>query len=258
MNSIPTTLIDKLHHPDHNERSAAVFELDRLDNAAKLSVLIQALRTDPDLYVREDLTYAIMNMGSLAVAPLMTLLNDEDAQIRHHAAHTLGKIGDASAVDALTNALQDSNAALVVQKVIFALGQIGDAAAVPALVALVGHTERTVQTALITVLEHFGDSAVPLLLQAMQHERWQVREQAADILGGIGDAAALPSLIDALQDDQWQVRFAAVTALGHLGSDAAHNALRNLPDDPEPKINDLITRLLKPRTGASKRLNFTL
>ena len=164
--------------------------------------------------------------------------------MRHHAAHVLGKIADARAVDALMYALQDTDTA-VVSKAAFGLGQIGDARAIPALVAIVGHENRDVQTMLITVLERFGMVSVQPLMAIMTNERWQVREQAADILGQIGDQQALPVLIEALKDEMWQVRFAAVTALGHMGGAQAKAALQNMSADPEQRVQTLVSQVLR-------------
>ncbi len=244
MNPIPQDLLEQLRHPDKSERSDAVFQLDRMDNPDKLAILIQALRTEPDLFVREDITFALMHMGDLAVPALIALLQDEDAGVRHHVAHVLGKIGHPDAADALIRTLQDT-APHVAAKSAFALGQIGDAKAIPALVNLLGHENREVQTALINVLEEFGAEAVPALLVALEHERWRVREHAADALGVIGDSVAVPALIHALQDAHWQVRFAAVTALHYLGDRAARPALQQLQNDPESRVSSLVATILR-------------
>jgi HEAT repeat protein len=243
MNTLPITLLDRLGHPDKSTRSAAVLELHRLDHPDKLAVLIQSLRTEPDLFVREDITYAVMNMGHAAVAALCQLLTDADANVRHHAAHTLGKIGDPAAVDALINVLDDDDSRVVL-KAAFALAQIGDERALPALVDLLGDDDREVQTGLLNIIESFDTAAVPLLMAALDHERWQVREQVIDALGVIGDHAALPALTDALQDDHWQVRFAAVTALSHIGP-VAKNALEQIPTDPDPRVSELVAQVLR-------------
>jgi HEAT repeat protein len=237
------TLIEQLHHPNHNLRSSAVFALEKLDDAGKTDALIQALGTELDFYVREDLTWALVRIGEPAFQKLVALLGDPTAAGRPYAAHTLGKMRDARAVDALIAALHDADIAVVL-KAVFALGQIGEARAIPAIVGLLGHENEELQTTLTQVLEAFGASAVPDLLRAMEDERWPAREQAAHILGLIGDERAFPALVNALQDTEWQVRFAAVTALGYLGGENAKAALQPMHNDPHPRVRGLVPRVL--------------
>ncbi len=244
MNPIPVTLIEKLHHPDHNVRSSAVFELNHLDNPNKLSLLIQALRTEPDLNVREDITYALVSLGSEALSSLINLLKNQDAEVRHHAAHTLGKIGKADATEALIDALQDTDPK-VSAKAAYALSQIGDAKAIPALIRLLDDDNPDVKTSVMEALETFGALAVPFLVNTMTHEKWQVREQVVEMFGSIQDKEAIPALITALQDEHWQIRFSAVTALGYMRDKTVKDALEQVRDDPVPQINALASKILK-------------
>lgn len=244
MSEALNTLREQLRHPDNNLRSQAALRLGKLDDADALKLLIDALRTEPSLYVREDITWAIVRKGDAAVLPLIDLLRDPSPAARHHAAHVLSKIGDSRTVEALIEALHDSDDTVVL-KVVFALGQIGDSRAIPALMDVLGHENADVQSTLVTVLENFGSAAVNSLIQALIHQRWQVREQAADILGLIGSRDAVPALVEALQDAHWQVRFAAVTALGQLGGVSAKNAVLAMHDDPDQRVRSLTPRVVR-------------
>lgn len=216
MTNIPQALLDQLQHPHENERSKAVFALDRLDAPDKLSVLIDALRNERDLLVREDITHALMHIGEAALLPLLALLDDPSAQIRHDAVHTLGKIADSGALEALVGRLSDDSA-VVVRKTVTALGQIRDPRAVVPLVGILGHDNLEVQQTLLEVLESFGALAVAPLIEVLESGDANAYEQAADILGLIGDASAIPALRAALTNDSPAVRFAAQTALRAIG-----------------------------------------
>lgn len=237
-------LAEQLQHPDRMVRSQALLNLRDSDAADTLDILLQALCSEDDLLIREDLTWAIVRFGDAAIQPLIDLMQDKNPAIRHHAAHVLGKIRAPRAVDALIHALDDVDVTVVL-KAAFSLGQIGDERAVPALVGLVGHEHHEIQATLLRVLEEFAVPAFPLLIKIATHARWQVREQAVDILGAIGDPAALPVLITALKDEHWAVRFAAVTALKEIGGAEAKQALQSMLDDPEKRVHILAQKVLK-------------
>ena len=86
MSEALNTLREQLRHPDNNLRSQAALRLGKLDDADALKLLIDALRTEPSLYVREDITWAIVRKGDAAVLPLIDLLRDPSPAARHHAA----------------------------------------------------------------------------------------------------------------------------------------------------------------------------
>lgn len=244
MNQNFQTLVDDLHHPDKNVRSQAAVSIGKLDDPNAVNILIEALITEPDMYVREDITWALVRVKDAALQLLIVLLDDTNPSTRHLVTHVLTKIGGQEVLEPLIHALHDTEPT-VISKAAFGLAQIGDERAIPALVSLVGHENREVQTMLMNVLERFDTASVQPLIELMASERWQVREQAADILGAIGDKAALPVLIDALKDEVWQVRFAAVTALGHLGGAEAKSALESMQDDPDSRVQELASKLLK-------------
>jgi HEAT repeat protein len=246
------TLIEQLHHPDKNVRSSAVFALEKLDDVGVADALIQALSTEPDFYVREDLTWALVRIGEPAFQKLVAVLGDPQAAGRPYIAHTLSKMRDARTVDALLAVLHDSDIA-VVRKAVFALGQIGEARAISAIVMLLGCEDEELQTVLTQALEKFGASAVPALLSALKDENPTVREQAAHILGQLGGEEAGTALIDALNDPEWQVRFAVVTALGYAGGEQARAALQTALDDPHPQVSGLAPKVLA-RIKSPKRV----
>ncbi|MCA0458189.1 MAG: HEAT repeat domain-containing protein [Chloroflexi bacterium] len=242
MDTALNTLLDDLYNPDKNIRSKAAVEFGKTDDLSLVPALIDALVAEPDLNVREDLTWALVRLKAAAFQPLVALLSDANPKTRHSAVHVLTKIGGEVVVDALTGMLADSEPS-VISKAAFGLAQVGDERAIPALVAIVGHENREVQTMLMDVLERFGEPSVQPLIERMNDERWQVREQAADSLGGIGDRAAVPVLVEALKDEMWQVRFSAVTALAHIGGVEAKAALQHMPEDSEPRVRELVAKV---------------
>lgn len=240
------TLIESLHHLDRSAQSEAALALGKLGDLDAVDALIQALCTDTDLLVREDITWALVRLREGSFAPVLALLKDSSAAVRHNAAHVLGKMADPRAVDGLINALGDTDDAVVL-KAAFALSQIRDESAIPALVRILGHKNTEVQSMLTQVLEGFSPASIEPLVEALNDARWQVREHAADALGAIGAKETIPALTALLRDENWEVRFAAVTALGNIGGAKAKLALCQMPQDTNVRVQTLAEKLLSTR-----------
>lgn len=242
---IPVTIMQQIKHPNISERSKAVLALAREDYRQDdvLDVLLDALRDETDILVREDISFSLMQLGDYAIDALVDLLQDDDANVRHHAAHTLGKIGNPVVIDALVNVLNDSSDT-VVHKTVYALGQIGDARAVEGLVTILGHPNADVQTNLVKALTAFGTTSIPHLIAQLGHQNWAVREQAVDILGQIQDETVIPLLQQALYDSDWRVRLSAVNAIGHFGGKIAQPILRDKASDQSSVVQALIDRFI--------------
>lgn len=90
----------------------------------------------------------------------------------------------------------------------------------------------------------FADS-VDQLGQALLTDRsYNVRAQAAIVLGKIKDRRGVPLLISALRDKEAAVRTMAAASLGKLGDAAAIPALRACLEDPEVPVRTAATRAI--------------
>ena len=89
-------------------------------------------------------------------------------------------------------------------------------------------------------LAHFGQASVPALIEALNHKKPEVRQDAIHALGWIGEDAnaAVPALIAHLQDKSLPVREQAVSSLGFIGAkaSAAVPAFTQLLDEPNVRI----------------------
>lgn len=235
--------ITHLSHPDHNMRSKAVLMLEKSDHPQKYALLIQALRDENDVFVTEDITWALVQHTDETLPLVVELLGHDNPTIRQRAVHTLGKMGDSRAVEALIPVLDDAVSAIVV-KCIFVLGQIGDIRAIPPLVQKLGDEHVDIEAMLLEVLTHFGSSALPHLLEALKHDNPKAREHAISILGELGDERAIPALIECLNDAEWHVRFEAVNALMWTPNPKVKKALIPLKDDPDKRVQALVNRMI--------------
>ncbi|MEM4251662.1 MAG: HEAT repeat domain-containing protein [Candidatus Bathyarchaeia archaeon] len=166
-----------------------------------------------------------------AVMQLLMLLEDKAAPVRYFARSALINIGEASVkplIDAL--AREGGNR----QAVAHALASIGSRA-VPALCALLSSTGQPKISAAI-VLGEIGDSrAVAPLVEALDDERFYVRDAVALALGRMGEAALEP-LLHAGRSKQPARRAGAAMALKYLGRVEALELLRELMDDKETQV----------------------
>ncbi len=160
-----------------------------------------------------------------AVPELLKHVDDPNPAIRADLFITPGHIRPAAnaATEAATNALQDSEEE-VQSSAVYALGRIqpDDAACVDAITKLMESDNPRLTTvcawALVRIDPENGDNyrrAIPLLVQATNHEQAFVRAEAVTTLGMIGPAAkeAIPALEKLADDPDPEVREAAAEAI---------------------------------------------
>lgn len=140
---------------------------------------VGAGRPDDGLLERPDLQEVVEVQGRRDGAALVTLLGEEDPDVRARAAFALGSVQDPGAREALEALLADPEARVRADAA-FALGQLGDSAAAPSLVgALEGETDPVVRVELWQALGKAGDSAS---LAAVEVRELQAEEAAAAAL----------------------------------------------------------------------------
>jgi beta-lactamase regulating signal transducer with metallopeptidase domain len=138
-----------------------------------------------DAKTREEMATAMGEIGGRNVLPaLLTLLDDEDARVRRHAAEALAEVGLVDAVEPLCRVLLGDPVPDVRQHAAETLGHLAD--------------ERAVE---------------PLCQALLNDTAPRVREHAAEALGQLGDERALPSLTEALTDEHPRVSRHAAEAI---------------------------------------------
>lgn len=170
---------------------------------------------------REDVTDSLVELGILAVAPLVQALKHEkDGLIKYNAALALSKIGT-PAMDPLLESM-DYDDADVRLEAVWALGEMGDERALEPLVEALKDEDWYVRKQAATSLCSLkNEESVGLLVRALSDDDWHVRKQAARILGTIGDARAAKPLARTLRDEDPVVQQEAAAALGRIGDPGA-------------------------------------
>ncbi len=213
----------------HNvvEREQAIKTLAQMHNSYAIEGLISALG-HPIRDVRIlafELTSITQLKSPTAIPKLSELLKDGDSSIRQKAAHTLGELGDASAVPNLLGSLFDENEEVrkAVERAIIQIGKNG----FPYLEEGFQKTQNSdLQAHIITILGVIKNRiASPVLLEALKSDYPDVRKNAALAFEEIKDPIAIEILENTLRDSDKFVRIASARALGAIGSKTSISAL---------------------------------
>ncbi|MCK4735463.1 MAG: HEAT repeat domain-containing protein, partial [Methanophagales archaeon] len=149
-------------------------------------------------------------------------LKDEMGYVRANAAETLGKIGDERAIEPIIQALKDEDED-VRKKAAEALEKMGwqPKDSIERAYYLISKQE-------LDKLVNIGKPAVEPLIQALKDEGGNVRANAAEVLGKIGDESAIEPLIQALKDEGVQKK--AAEAIVEIGKPAVEPLIQTLKD----------------------------
>ncbi len=189
-------LLNVLAHGELDQRYSAIDALGLLRDPRAIELLIEILQSDAYSGLRWKAAEALARIGTPAVGPLITLLDDPDEDVRWKVAIALGEIGDPQAVAPLIALLDDPDS-YVKSRAALALGSIGDPA-LPKLLASLASPDPAVRAAVLSALGVIGsDQVIPPLIDALFDPVDMVSLEAAMSLTKIG-SPAIPPLLEAL------------------------------------------------------------
>ncbi|MCC7386438.1 MAG: HEAT repeat domain-containing protein [Deltaproteobacteria bacterium] len=167
---------------------------------------------------------------------------------RAAAARALGQLAVVQAIPLLLESMRDphEDGKSVKLAAAQALGDLKVPEAIPLLVAELGTRDQWASPRVAEVLTEFGALAIPELLRALEDEaNTNLRVWAAQILGKLGDGAAVLPLITRLRDRAEQVRISVAEALGRIRDRRAVNDLVQVSlRDPVPPVRAEAARAL--------------
>ncbi len=202
-----------------------------------------------DSQFRRQIVEMLSKVGKVALPLLIESLKDKDKAVRSSAIWVLGEIGDPQAVPALIEALKESYWDLYKATVdLFSLRSAPEE--VEEQVMLVKHFIRELRSSVGEALRKIGKPAVIALMELIQDSDWAVREDAAWLLGMIGDCQAVPTLIKALYDTRSCVRKTAASALVQIGNPAVSaliDALKDSNEDVRQKAAEALGEIKAPQ-----------
>jgi len=204
----------QLDNIDSGYRKIAINLLGRMgDQRATKKLLAMYAKEEP--FNKKELIYAFGALkDTSAVALLMNALDQEPENLHSLIVEQLGSIGDPRACAKLVNLLNDQNTYTRGEAVI-ALSRIHDISTLPILLSLLGKNVApncsyfTVNEAIL----RFGDGAVAPLISLLSNDSQSINENAALILGDLGNGKAAPALVKAMNIGNAQ----APAALKKLG-----------------------------------------
>ncbi|MEO6862325.1 MAG: HEAT repeat domain-containing protein [Microcoleus sp.] len=178
-----------------------------------VSLAIQALECG-DFQDRWEIAKVLPNLGNGAIAPLIALLEDEDADTepRWFAARILGKFDSPEVIAALVKLIENSDAELS-QIAAETLGNFGPTAIESLATLLQQEDSRQFATAALAQIRR--TETIAPLLSVVTDSQVAVRVAAIEALSSFHDDSRIPPiLIAALKDPATAVRKEAVRALG--------------------------------------------
>jgi HEAT repeat protein len=215
-----------------------------------VKALLQAV-DDETQRVRVEAIYTLGVIGGGPLtgdeaAQLIKALDHYDPAVRAAAARVIGRLGAANAGDALMNAMNDSNTQVRYASMC-ALGEIGEARAVQALTeqfTFYGKGEGA-WAALSALARIAHPSSVPLFRAHLENRDPYLRRAAAEGLGRTGDTSELERLRTAASSDESEmVRAASAFALQKLGENYLGRLVDSLDSDRmAPQVQSYLLEL---------------
>jgi HEAT repeat protein len=180
-----TALADALTDPRSSARLRAVMAAGTEADPSDLDVLVERCAVEPDLQVREALTWSLVRLPAEVVVPrLVGELGRPEAQARSQALHTLSKIRDGSVYPEAADRLGDDDPGVrrTAWRAAVLLAPDEERPALARRLAReLGQGDRETRLALSRALVTLGEDVVaPVLTDASDRRGEAVREHVAE------------------------------------------------------------------------------
>ncbi len=220
------TLLEAFRREERGSKRAIAEALGRIGDPLAIETLRKSA-LQGDILLRSAATEALGRIGAPAVDDLITFVaNREDGLLEFWASTALARIGG-PAVDPILTALKKSRDWRVKWRLIGILGEIGDSRAIGPLIAELRSASPLLMSRAARTLAGLGVAAVAPLIEQFRGADTLREITVADALVEIGPAAVEP-LIATLADADADVRRQAAQTLGKLGDPRAVEPLLGL------------------------------
>lgn len=229
------------------------------DTLEDLSFLSAALSNE-DPAVRCAALGALSALGGPgSLEPIAFALTDEELDVRTAAVRALGRIraeeGEAPGVDLLLELVEHRTSPPLVPTAVRALGETRDVRALDALCTLAVGSDASIAVAAVEALGRFQDERVlDSLLEATRHPSPEVVKASLLLLGERRDARVVAHVGACLDHEAWDVRRLAADLLGRLGEQSQDLLRARLGVEQVPLVKDAIHRALDAMGAVSRTL----
>ena len=211
-------LADETHGVNAPDANGVVSVIARMVSPSQSPVPSPAVSRE--MTARQD-----TNADTGVVSALIARLDDENADVRRAAAHSLGNLKDPRAVPGLIGALKDPEAK-VRASAADALGEFEDPRSIAALAGLLNDPSTEVKRSALDALSHFETNRPSAaIIRMLDDPDAEIRQKAAQLAGGSHDRSAIGPLAKLVGDASADVRQSAIQAIGELGDPAAAIAI---------------------------------
>ena len=222
-------LIKALEDPNDNLSLSAANALKFIGDPRAVTPLIK-LMEDPNRISREEYALTLGYIGDkTSIEPLIKALDDQDDNFANAVASSLVNMGQAS-VEPLITAIKNSKENPYYHGILMGIG----VPAFDSITELLNHQDWEIRNqALLDIVQIDPNKSFWYLITALNDDNETIRKNAAGILGAAADTRAINPLMDTLKDPDVEVRNAAAKALNRI------EERKPIPHD-EPESNDEI------------------
>lgn len=223
-------------------------EFDPHDRSIVLLKLAMQVLESGSFQERWEIAKLFPSFGTDAIAALIELLNDEDAEpeAQWFAVRILGNFNHPRVIEALIELLKTSQSEDLNSMAVSVLANLGKPAITMLETLLRNDATRLLATQALGQIRR--SETVPLLMQVVHDPDAKVRAIAIEALSSFHSDEITTTLIEALQDLAVQVRLAAVAGLGFRQEQT------NLVNDLRPLLLDLDLEVCRQSAIALGRL----
>ncbi len=183
--------------------------------------LLELLRNEDNAGLRNSAAEAVSRMGEQAAAPLISLVNDADADVRKFVIDVMGSIHSPAFVSSFLSAIRDADVNVAAAAAEH-LGNLGDASVVPELIGAIVTNQADLFrfNALVAIGKLAVPAPVPDAIKQLAGNDL-LRKAVYECLGSIADESAVSLLLEGVGGRQKSSRTAAVSALFRIYSRSA-------------------------------------
>lgn len=187
--------------------------------------------------VHREVVEAMVRFGPAAVDLLIDALGVDELDVKRSAVVALGRLGERSAVGAISRLFADEDNRELWPAAAGALSQLGDERAFEPLVALLGDRDAAVRQAAVGALNSIGHhQTASRVRELLDHPNPFARESAVKIAGYFGYVECVDAVLARCRDEDDAVSASALEHLPYFDDPRTVDALASRLNDGTPRV----------------------